>query len=236
MLTPRHTRHMKLKTLNSEIDAVIFDLDGTLVDSMWMWTDIDIEYLSRFGYEFDRQLQIDIAGMSVTETAQYFKEKYGIPRTIEEIIGDWIEMSFDKYKNEVRLKVCALKLLDHFRAQGLKTGIASSNAINMIEVCLEANGVRDRFDTIVTSDQVEHGKPFPDVYLRAAENLRTEPDRCLVFEDIPAGITAARAAGMKVIAVYDRFSEEADEEKRRLADMYCYDFSEFMKAEGISTD
>ena len=58
---------MKLKTLNSEIDAVIFDLDGTLVDSMWMWTDIDIEYLSRFGYEFDKQLQIDIAGMSVTE-------------------------------------------------------------------------------------------------------------------------------------------------------------------------
>ena len=228
--------HTKMRLLNSDIDTVIFDLDGTLVDSMWMWTDIDIEYLSRFGFEFDKQLQIDIAGMSVTETACYFREKYGIPRTIEQIIGDWIEMSYDKYKNEVGLKPYAVELLDYFRSEGIKLGIASSNAIDMIEVCLDSNGIRDRFDVIVTSDQAERGKPYPDVYLLAAERLGAEPERCLVFEDIPAGIMAAKAAGMKAVAVYDRFSEEADAEKHRLADMYCHDFSDFMKAEGIITD
>ena len=143
---------------------------------------------------------------------------------------------YDKYKNEVGLKPYAVELLDYFRSEGIKLGIASSNAIDMIEVCLDSNGIRDRFDVIVTSDQAERGKPYPDVYLLAAERLGAEPERCLVFEDIPAGIMAAKAAGMKAVAVYDRFSEEADAEKHRLADMYCQDFSDFMKAEGIITD
>lgn len=222
---------MRLKTLNSEIDAVIFDLDGTVADSMWMWTDIDIEYLSRFGFEFDSQLQIDIAGMSILETAVYFKEKYQIPLTLDQIIGDWIRMSIDKYRHEVPLKEKTRELLAFFRSRGLKIAIASSNAIEMIEACLEANSVRDQFDKIVTSDQVKRGKPWPDVYLYAAEQLGVSPERCLVFEDIPAGIKAGNAAGMKTIAVYDKFSEKEDAEKRAFADLYVHDFGEFLNLE-----
>ncbi len=222
---------MILKTLNSEIDAVIFDLDGTLTDSMWMWTDIDIEYLSRFGYEFDKQLQIDIAGMSILETAVYFKEKYQIPFSLEEIIQDWIRMSIDKYQHEVPLKPYARELLKLLRENGVRTAIASSNAIEMIEVCLRSNSIEDKFDKIVTADQVERGKPYPDVYLYAAECIGADPARCLVFEDIPAGIKAAKAAGMTAIAVYDDFSAPEDDEKHRLADFYYHDFGEFLKAE-----
>ncbi len=222
---------MRSKTLNSDIDAVIFDLDGTVADSMWMWTDIDIEYLSRFGFEFDKQLQADIAGMSILETAVYFKETYQIPYSTDRIIQDWILMSIDKYRHEVPLKPQARELLAFFRSRGLKTAIASSNAIDMIEACLEANSIRDQFDRIVTSDQVKRGKPWPDVYLYAAELLGAAPERCLVFEDIPEGILAGKAACMKTIAVYDEFSEGQDEEKRKLADLYIHDFGEFLSME-----
>ena len=222
---------MRSKALNSDIDAVIFDLDGTVADSMWMWTDIDIEYLSRFGFEFDKQLQADIAGMSILETAVYFKETYQIPYSTDRIIQDWILMSIDKYRHEVPLKPLARELLTFFRSRGLKTAIASSNAIDMIEACLEANSIRDQFDRIVTSDQVERGKPWPDVYLYAAEQLGAAPERCLVFEDIPEGILAGNAAGMKTVAVYDEFSKDQDDEKRRLADLYICDFGEFLSME-----
>ena len=81
--------------------AVIFDLDGTLIDSMWMWKAIDIEYLGRFGLECPEDLQKEIEGMSFSETAVYFKERFGIPETLEEIKQDWVDMSLEKYKKEI---------------------------------------------------------------------------------------------------------------------------------------
>lgn len=210
----------------NSFDAVIFDLDGTLVDSMWMWTDIDIEYLDRFGHAFDPQLQKDIEGMSIEETARYFQDTYNIPRSLEEIMGDWIEMSIDKYRHEVTLKPYAAEFLAFLRNRSLKTAIATSNSIHMVEACLEHLSIRDAFDYVVTSSSVERGKPYPDVYLHVAEVLGVSPARCLVFEDIPAGIQAGKAAGMTVIAVHDTFSEDMDDIKRELADGYINDFSE----------
>ena len=84
-----------------EIQAVIFDLDGTLVDSMWMWKDIDIEYLRQYGIELPETLQQDIEGMSFTETATYFKETFQIPKSLEEIKQDWYDMAYEKYAHEV---------------------------------------------------------------------------------------------------------------------------------------
>ena len=84
--------------------AIIFDLDGTLVDSMWMWYDIDVEYLGRFGIEVPDRLQADIEGMSFSETAVYFKERFNIPDSLEKIKSDWNQMAWDKYTNEVPMK------------------------------------------------------------------------------------------------------------------------------------
>ena len=220
---------MKAKWPSSDPEAVIFDLDGTLVDSMWMWTDIDIEYLARFGHPFSRQLQIEIEGMSIEETAVWFKEKYQIPDSLEQIQRDWISMSLDKYRNEVPLKPHAREFLSFLKSRGIRTAIASSNAIFMVEACLTSLSVKDQFDIIVTSSEAERGKPFPDVFLLAAARLGADPSRCIVFEDVPAGIRAARAAGMYTYAVYDRYSEDLEEEKRRLADAFIYDFSELME-------
>ena len=149
---------MMKKWPDNDPEAVIFDLDGTLVDSMWMWTDIDKEYLARFGYPFDKQIQREIEGMSIGETAVWFKERYHIPDSLEKIQSDWIRMSIDKYRNEVPLKPFAGEFLTFLKSRGIKTGIASSNAIYMVEACLDSLSVRDKFDIIATASEGEN--PF----------------------------------------------------------------------------
>lgn len=208
--------------------AVIFDLDGTLVDSMWMWKDIDIEYLGRFGIALPLDLQKKIEGMSFTETAVYFKETYQLPCSIEEIKADWVEMSLRKYREEVPLKPYAAEFLELLRTNGVKMGIATSNGREMAEGCLDALCVRSFFDVVATGCEVAHGKPAPDIYLHVASLLGTSPSDCLVFEDVPAGIRAGRAAGMQVCAVQDAFSREMEAEKRALADGFIEDYSELL--------
>lgn len=219
---------MKLKQLNSDFSTVLFDLDGTLVDSMWMWADIDREYLARFDKTFYPELQREIEGMNINETAVFFKERFDIPRTVEEMIRDWVEMSYSKYRDEVCLKPYTAEFLRFLKEHDIKIGIATSNAEKMVRACLESNSIIKYFDTIVTADDVERGKPSPDVYLHAANILGSRPEECIVFEDVPAGILAGKAAGMETIAVYDEFSEMLYEEKLKLADHYITDYSELL--------
>ena len=173
--------------------AVIFDLDGTLVDSMWMWKAIDIEYLGRFGFELPATLQKDIEGMSFSETAVYFKETFHIPDSLEKIKSDWNEMAYNKYTKEVPLKKGAKEFLDYCKKNGIKLGIATSNSKELVEATLEALHIRDYFDCVMTACEVASGKPAPDIYLAVAEKTKVSPAECLVFEDIEMGILAGKS-------------------------------------------
>lgn len=206
--------------------AVIFDLDGTVVDSMWMWKAIDIEYLGRFGIALPPDLQKKISGMSFSETADYFKQEFLIPDSTEQIKSDWNRMAMEKYRNEVTLKPGVLEFLKKLKERGIRTGIATSNSKELAAAVLERQELLPYFDEIHTSCEVEHGKPAPDIYLFVAECLKTAPEECLVFEDISEGIRAAKAAGMTVCAVEDEYSAMDREEKRRLADYYIGSFEE----------
>ena len=217
-----------LKLLLTQKKAALFDLDGTLVDSMWMWTEIDIEYLRRFGKDFSPKLQKDIEGMSFTETAIYFKETFSIPDSIETIKADWTDMSLEKYAHEVPLKPYAEELLKKMKRLGLKIGISTSNYREMVDACLHSLGITHYFDAVCTACEVKRGKPSPDIYLHTADRLCAEPSGCIVFEDIPAGIRAGKAAGMTVVAVDDAFSAAEEPEKRRLADYFIRDFGELL--------
>ena len=208
------------------IKAVLFDLDGTLVDSMWMWKDIDIEYLGRYGYELPSELQKKIEGMSLSETAVYFKERFAIPESLEEIKSTWMDMARDKYTHEVPLKPGAREFLVWLRQQGIRTGIASSNGIELVETVLKAQGIREYLESVHTCCEVPKGKPAPDIYLMVAETLGVKPEECLVFEDVPMGILAGKNAGMRVCAVEDTFSANQREEKKKLADYYIESYDE----------
>jgi len=212
-----------------KIRACIFDLDGTLVDSMWMWHSIDVAYLEKFGLECPDDLQHEIEGMSFTETAVYFKNRFFLPDSIEEIKHDWEEMSLDKYRYEVFLKPGAGDFLKSCKSRGIRMGIATSNGKKMVETVLSSLGIAGYFDSVVTACEVSAGKPKPDIYLKVSENLNVIPSECLVFEDIPAGIMAGRNAGMMVCAVEDDFSEKMKKEKADLADQMIRDYRELMK-------
>lgn len=200
------------------IEAVLFDLDGTLVDSMWIWKNIDIEYLGKFGIELPNDLQSSIEGMSFSETAVYMKERFQIPDSVETMKNQWNKMAYQKYTEEVLLKDGALEFLNHCRSQNIKLGIATSNSKELVAATLEALNIKQYFQSVVTGCEVTKGKPAPDVYLLAAEKCKVSPDKCLVFEDIVPGIMAGKAAGMRVCAVEDAYSASQMSEKKKLAD------------------
>lgn len=209
-----------------EIDAVIFDLDGSLVDSMWMWKQIDIEYLGRFGIPLPENLQADIEGMSFSETAVYFKNRFSLPDPVEKIKADWNAMAWDKYSHEVPLKKGVEGFLDFCKENHILLGIATSNSRELVENIVAVHGLNDYFSCIMTGCDVAKGKPAPDIYLAVAKMLKVRPENCLVFEDIIPGIAAGLAAGMKVCAVEDAYSVSQREEKRRTADYYIEDYTE----------
>ena len=218
----------QLQPALEDVGAVIFDLDGSLVDSMWVWQKIDVEYLSRFGIEPPADLHHLIGGRSFHETAVYFKELFQIPDDVEQIKADWNQMAWDKYSSEVPLKNGAEEFITLCTQKQIKLGIATSNSRELVENVIAAHELQEHFDCIMTSHEITKGKPAPDIYLAAAEALCVEPERCLVFEDIVPGIQAGKAAGMSVCAVYDEASVSQDEEKRKRADYYIHDFKELI--------
>ncbi|MCD8074149.1 MAG: HAD family phosphatase [Lachnospiraceae bacterium] len=211
-----------------QAEAVIFDLDGTLVDSMWVWTDIDLAFLGRYGYAPTPELTVAIEGMGFTETAVYFKEQFSLPQTIEEIKEEWNRMALGIYGTKVPLKPGAAAFLRYLKDNAYPTAIASSNSQELIRAVLANHQLEDCFDAIVTSCEVAKGKPSPDVYLAAAAKLGVPAESCLVFEDVPMGVLAGKNAGMRVCAMEDDFSSARKEEVRRLADYYIRSYDEVL--------
>lgn len=211
----------------TNIKAVIFDLDGTLVDSMWIWKSIDIEYLERKGYELPVDLQKSIEGMSFTETAQYFKTTFNLSDTVDEIKDEWYDMAKDYYAHRIPLKEGAYAFLELLKEKGIKLGVATSNSKDLAMLSLKNHKIDSFFETIRTSCEVDRGKPHPDVYLQAAEDLEVKPEECLAFEDTYAGALAAKRAGMRVVGVEDAISLPYKAEILEIAEAYIKDYNEW---------
>jgi len=212
----------------TDYDAVIFDLDGTLIDSMWVWKDIDVRFLNDRGIEYPEDLPKLISGLSFHETAVWFKEHFSLPESIEEILHIWEEMTVETYRTRIGLKPGAEEFLRKLAELKMPLGIATSNGGRLVDAVLEAHGIRDIFRAVITSEKVQAGKPKPDVYFVAAAELGVAPERCLVFEDIPEGIQAGLNAGMQVCAVRDDFSAFEEEEKQKLAGWMISDYREIL--------
>lgn len=214
----------------TNMKGIIFDLDGSLVDSMWIWPAVDEIYMEKYQLEMPEGFQSEIEGMSYDEVAQYFLDVFPqLSCTIEEVKQEWMDMTLELYATKVPLKTGARELLKYAKRQGIRLGIATSNARALAEAALHSLHVKDYFHSICTASEVNAGKPAPDVFLKAAEDMQVAPEYCLVFEDVPKGILAGKNAGMKVCAVEDEFTLPVTEEKRRLADYYIKDYYEVLK-------
>jgi 16S rRNA pseudouridine516 synthase len=214
------------KEILDNTEAVLFDLDGTLVDSMWIWRKIDEDYFAEFGMELPENYQKEIEGLSFYETALFTRDKYMPDRDVEDLMNDWNKMAYDHYANKVPPKEGIKLFLDYLKGNGIKIGIATSNSSVLCNATLENNGLLEYFDAILTGEECGAGKPSPDVYINTAASLGIDPEKCLVFEDICNGITAGKRAGMTVVAVYDEYSHYQWEEKCNIADHFIMSYKE----------
>lgn len=212
------------------IDACIFDMDGTIVDSMWVWRQIDIDYLGKFGLEVPENMGKDFEGASMREVAQYFKDRFNIKDDIDTMIEEWNDMAMFQYTNNVSLKPHIKEFLEYIKSSGIKAGLYTSNSMVLAKATLEANGLTDYFEVVTAGCSDIKGKPEPDGYLLTAEGLNVNPARCIVFEDLVKGIEAGINAGMKTCAVKDSYSMYQDNEKREKADFYIEDYYEVFKS------
>lgn len=210
------------------IKGAIFDLDGTLVDSMWVWNKIDIDYLKSKGHSLPQNLNSEICHLSFTQTANYFKKKFNIPDSIDTILNDWNTLAYKYYSENIKLKDGVKEFLDKLKENNIKIALATSNSIPLLEVCLKSNGIYDYFDSITTTDEVYNGKNCPDVYLLAAKKLNVNPKNCIVFEDILPAIKGAKAADMTVIAVSDKHSENDLDDIINISDKYITSYFELI--------
>jgi HAD superfamily hydrolase (TIGR01509 family) len=211
------------------IKGAIFDMDGTLIDSMWVWSKIDEEYLNKRSIDLPKDLKKEIEHLSFSEVAQYFKDRFNLPDTIDDIQKEWSRMAIHHYTNDVKLKPGAKDFLSILKSKGIKIGLATSNCSPLIEIVLKQNGIYDFFDSITTTDEVTRGKDFPDIYLLAAKRLNLNPEDCAVFEDILPAVKGAKAAHMLVIGVHDFYSEYQKQDIIAQADMYISQYDELTK-------
>ena len=210
----------------TNIKAAIFDLDGTLIDSMWVWDKIDENYFKSRNMNLPADLKNQIEHLSFDETAAYFKRNFNILDTIEEIKKEWHDLAYVEYLNNVRLKPGVIEFLTLLKNLNIKIGLATSNSSSLLEVVLRTNGIYHYFDCITLTDEVTRGKNFPDVYLLSAEKLGVTPDACIVFEDILPAVKGAKSAGMKVVGVYDDFSKDQKVDIINYADKYIIEYHE----------
>lgn len=213
------------------ISALLFDLDGTLVDSMGIWKEIDIEYLGQYNIALPDDLQKCLEGMCFFDTAVYIKERFGIEDDVENIMNTWNKMAEYKYSHSVFLKDGAIKLLKTAKINNIKTAIATSNSRILCNAVINALNIGKYFDYILTGCDSLKSKPDPEVYLTAASKLNVSKESCLVFEDIIPGILSGKNAGMKVCVVEDKYSHATYEEKMRLADYYIKDYNDIVYPE-----
>lgn len=210
----------------TDIKACIFDMDGTLIDSMDLWYDIDVEYFKRYGKKLPATYQKEIEGLSVIETAIYTKEKYGFESSVEEMVAEWNDMAYEHYANNIKYKPYAEGFLNKLKGMGIKLGIATSNSKALFNAFALNSGLNNIIDVAITGEDVVKGKPDGECYLKAAKSLKVNPRECLVFEDICTGIMAGINAGMKTCAVDDNYSKSQWQEKIAMADYHIFGYKE----------
>ena len=201
------------------IRGAIFDVDGTLLDSMFIWDTIGETYLRSIGYQPKENLNETFKNMSLHQAARYYQTEYGVTQSIDEIMDGVNAMLERYYRFEVPLKPGAAELLERLRQDGVKLCIATATDRHLVEAALDRCGILSCFGEIFTCNEVGHGKDEPDIFEAALRFLGTEKSETVVFDDSLYAIRTAKETGFPVAAVYDSHEKEQDK-VRLLADIY----------------
>ena len=212
----------------SEIKAAIFDFDGTLVDSMYVWSKVDKEFLEARNIEVTDEYTDKMRSMFFETAAAYTKKVYDLPDSTDEIMQEWLDMAHYEYANNVRAKSGAASFIRLLKERGIKIGMATSNNPYLLRPCLENNRMNELFDCVCYTSQVGMNKSNPDIYLFTAKTLGVKPEQCIVFEDIPEGIISSSSVGMKTAAVYDESNEQFVELLKEKSDIFVYSYTQLI--------
>lgn len=207
-----------------DFEAAIFDLDGTLFDSMSVWEKVDIEFLSRRNLPVPESYMEEIRARSFIEAAKYTIGLFALDESPADLIKEWNDMVAYEYRNNIRLKAYAAEYLALLKSRDVKIGTATSLPHTLAEPVLKKNGIYGFFDCFCSTDEVTRGKEFSDVFILASQKLMVPPEACIVFEDILQGVVSAKRAGMKAYCIYDEYSKDQMGEIKKIVDGYLYDF------------
>jgi HAD superfamily hydrolase (TIGR01509 family) len=193
------------------IEAVVFDMDGVLVDTEHLWDEVREELTEEWGGRYTPEAQEAMMGMSSLEWSRYLHETVGLREPPEVINDEVVRRMLARYAVDLPVVPGAADLVRRLAAAGLRLALASSSNRELIDAVVDHLELTTFFEVTVSSEEVERGKPAPDVYLEAARRLGVEPAHCTAIEDSASGIRSAHAAGMRVIAYPNRHYPPADE-------------------------
>lgn len=206
--------------------GIIFDLDGTLLDSMSIWKDIASRYVRRKGYEPREGLDKVVSSMSLMQALSYIKQEYGIADSLEQMVNEVNEMVADFYRYEVKAKPGVERFLAEAKKQGIKMCIATASERELVEAALERVGVASFFEGILTCSELNTGKDSPDIYYKGMELLGTNNEDTLIYEDALHAIETAAKEGFHVIGVFDASARKEQKQILALVERYITSFAE----------
>ena len=208
--------------------AVIFDFDGTIANSRYVWQKVDVDFFAKRGMEIPSDYVEAISVMSFYNGAVYTKEKYNIKESVEEIMNEWNSQALREYKENVVLKPFVKEYLRDLKDKGYKIGLATAALHDYYIPVLEREGVLDCFDVFTDTRDDARDKNFPDIYLLCAEKLGSNSANSIVFEDVLKGVKSSVSAGFNTTAVYDNQPENQWEIIKNTANRHIMDFSELL--------
>ena len=208
--------------------GAIFDIDGTILDTMGVWKEITMNFLLKKGIVPTEKEMDDYRDLSMEESMRYTKEHFNLPESEEELKAGFEKLSREKYMFEVPAKPYVKEYMEKLKSEGVKIGVATSGYPELWQHALKRLGMLHMIDGFALTSETGVNKSKPDVYLLAAERIGVKPENCMVFEDIVSGIIGAKAGGMMATAIYDDLNAGQTEELKRLSDRYIVSWKELL--------
>ena len=207
---------------------LIFDLDGTLIDSNGVWVEVDKTFLERRGAPYTREYYEGVAHTILSNCAIFTKEYLHLEESCEEIIAEWMELAADKYGTQVPLKPHVKEYLDKCRDAGHRMAVFTACVPEHCRAAMARHGLEPYFERVIYAQKLGVDKKSPAIFRKVAESLGVRPRECVLFDDSLSACKAAKAAGMTVVGVHDGWFSDTSVDMREVCDQYIRDFGELL--------